>query len=260
MKETNIFVILYDALLNYPKTIRVISYKFRKMLAYAFVLAAIVGIPNFISTIQIFDILETNATAVTDRIPDYELANGKIESSDSESFIYQTDLITYAFDKDDQISSDEVTSNDNLITLENNSDNVTLSFMGQPVAFTYEQLGDSATSDGLKSLVTGMTTLSWGYYPLLFLIVAVSYLLNILIAGLLISLVIGFLPDSTRLRLTFPMRLHLALTSMTMPLIVITVFNLVGMIIPFQFEIMYVFAVFRLWRLLKKVQVIKMNK
>ncbi|MGH2103301.1 DUF1189 family protein, partial [Aerococcus urinaeequi] len=168
---------------------------------------------------------------------------------------------TYAFDPNDEIASQDVaTSQNNLITVENNSDNLTLSFMGQPIAFTYAQLGDTANSDGVKGIIQSMTSLTWAYYPIIFVIVTLSSLLNLVLASLMIALVIGMLPDSTRLRLTFKMRLSLALASLTMPLMVITLFNLFGFYVVYQLEIMYVFALIRLWRLLKKVQVIKMQK
>lgn len=262
MKESNILVILYDALLNYPKIIRVISYNFKRMLVYALLIAGISAIPTFFDTLKVFDLLETNATSIVNQIPDYQVTDGKLATSDDQAaFIFETDLITYAFDPNDEIASQDVTtSQNNLITVENNSDNLTISFMGQPIAFTYTQLGDSANSDGVKGIIQSMSSLTWAYYPIIFIIVALSSLLNLMLAGLMIALVIGMLPDSTRLRLTFKMRFSLALASLTMPLMVITIFNLFGFYVVYQLEIMYVFALIRLWRLLKKVQVIKMQK
>lgn len=262
MKESNILVILYDALLNYPKIIRVISYSFKRMLVYALLISGIAAIPNFMDTLKVFDLLETNASSIVNQIPDYQVTDGNmVVNDDQEAFIFETDLMTYAFDPNDEIASQDVTSGQaKLITVENNTDNLTLSFLGQPIALTYDQLGESADSEGMKGIIQSMTTLTWAYYPIIFIIVTLSSLLNIIIAGLLIALVIGMLPDSTRLRLTFKMRFSLALASLTMPLMVITVFNLFGMYIVYQLEIMYVFALIRLWRLLKKVQVIKMQK
>lgn len=262
MKESNILVILYDALLNYPKIIRVISYSFKKMLVYALLIAGISAIPNFMDTLKVFDLLETNATSIVNQIPAYQVSDGKIVAIENqEAFIFETDLMTYAFDPKDEIANQDLTSDqNNLIIVENNADNLTLSFMGQPIALTYAQLGDSANSDGVKGIIQSMTTLTWAYYPIIFIIVTLTSFLNLGLASLMIALVIGMLPDSTRLRLTFKMRLFLALASLTMPLMVITIFNLFGFYVVYQLEIMYVFALIRLWRLLKKVQVIKMQK
>ncbi len=262
MKESNILVILYDALLNYPKIIRVISYSFKKMLVYALLIAGISAIPNFMDTLKVFDLLETNATSIVNQIPAYQVSDGKIVANENqEAFIFETDLMTYAFDPKNEIANQDLTSDqNNLIIVENNADNLTLSFMGQPIALTYAQLGDSANSDGVKGIIQSMTTLTWAYYPIIFIIVTLTSFLNLGLASLMIALVIGMLPDSTRLRLTFKMRLFLALASLTMPLMVITIFNLFGFYVVYQLEIMYAFALIRLWRLLKKVQVIKMQK
>ncbi|MEY8371262.1 DUF1189 family protein [Aerococcaceae bacterium 50-4] len=262
MKESNILVILYDALLNYPKIIRVISYSFKRMLVYALLISGISAIPNFMDTLKVFDLLETNASSIVNQIPDYQVTEGKIaNSNDQEAFIFETDLITYAFDPKDEMTNQEISSGqNNLITVENNTDNLTLSFIGQPIAFTYAQLGESANSSGVKGIIQSMTTLTWAYYPIIFVIVTLSSLLNLLLASLMIALVIGLLPDSTRLRLTFKMRFSLALASLTMPLMVVTLFNLFGFYVVYQLEIMYIFALIRLWRLLKKVLVIKMKK
>ncbi|MCP6346822.1 DUF1189 family protein, partial [Klebsiella pneumoniae] len=116
-------------------------------------------------------------------------------SDDQAAFIFETDLITYAFDPNDEIASQDVTtSQNNLITVENNSDNLTISFIGQPIAFTYTQLGDSANSDGVKGIIQSMTSLTWAYYPIIFVIVGLSSLLNLMLASLMIALVIGMLP------------------------------------------------------------------
>ena len=262
MKESNILVILYDALLNYPKIIRVISYSFKKMLVYALFIAGISAIPNFMDTLKIFDLLETNTTSIVNQMPAYQVKDGKIVASENQSaFIFETDLITYAFDPKDEIANQDLASNqNNLVIVENNADNLTISFMGQPITLTYAQLGDSANSDGVKGIIQSMTTLTWVHYPIIFIIVTLTSFLNLGLASLMIALVIGMLRDSTRLRLTFKMRLFLALASLTMPLMVITIFNLFAFYVVYQLEIMYVFAVIRLWRLLKKVQVIKMQK
>lgn len=261
MKESNILVIMYDAIINYPKTIRVISYSFKRMLVYALLIAAIAGIPSFMDTLKVFDLLETNAQSVTEQIPEYELADGKISSTDTEAFIFETDLMTYAFDPENKIASQDVSERQgNLITIENSADNVTLAIMGQEIPLAYNQLGESATTQGLKTLILSMATIGWQHYPIIFIIVALSNLLNILLAALMISLVIGLLPDSTRLQLKFKMRFNLALAAITMPLIVIALFNLFGFYVVYQLEIMYVFALIRLWRLLKNVQVIKIKK
>lgn len=261
MKETNLLVILYDAIVNYPKTIRVIAYSYKRMFAYTLLLVSLASIPNFLDTLQVFDLLASNGQSVANQIPAYEIADGKMTASGTEPFIFKTDLMTYAYDPDNQITTDQVTSgNGSLITLENNTDNVTLTIMGQAMAFTYDQLADSASSEGLKAIVIAMTTLSLAYYPLVFIMVVLGNLFNILLAAIMIAIIIGLLPDAIRLRLKFKMRLHLAIVAITMPLIVITVCNLFGLYAIYQLELMYLFALVRIWQLLKKVQVIKIPK
>jgi len=261
MKETNLLVILYDAIVNYPKTILVIAYSYKRMFAYTLVLVVLASIPNFLDTLKVFELMATNGQSIANQIPAYEVTDGKMTASGTDGFIYKTDLMTYAYDPDNSITTDEVTTgNGTLITLENNTDNVTLTIMGQAMVFTYDQLASSGTSEGLKTVVTAMSTLNLAYYPLVFIMVAIGNLFNILLAAVMIALVIGLLPDAIRLRLKFKMRLHLAIVSITMPLLVITICNLFGLYAIYQLELMYLFALVRIWLLLKKVTVIKIPK
>lgn len=250
-----------DSLINFNTTIRAINLKTRQRLAYMILLAAISSLPAFVQSIQLIEIISANGQAVSQAIPEFTIENGKLTSANQEPFIYETDFLIYAYDPKGEIDFNEVTSSNQFgIALETNPDNHLVSIVGQDFTFPHNELNNGFNQDDLSALVTDSTSAMWWVYPAMFIFLSLSGTIYIAILGVMIALFTSIIVAQKGLPMFFVERFNLALPAMTIPIIGVSLLALFGYIVPYQFEVIAVLSLIRLYSMIRHTKVITVNK
>lgn len=250
-----------DSLINFNTTIRAINLKTSQRLVYMFLLAAILAVPYMIQSIHVAEVISANGKAVAQVIPDFTLADGKLQSATQEPFIYETDYLTYAYDPQGEIDFNEVAGfNPVGFALETNPDNHSLSVLGRTFYFPHSEAVSGFNQQTLKILITDTTNINWQIFPLMFLTLALTMMAYVALLGVVIALFTSFITANKGLPIFFTERFNLALSAMTFPVIGLTLLQLFGYLVPFHFEIIVAYSLIRLYAMIRHTKVITINK
>ena len=253
-----VFKIFKDAVLNKSDAVRGIFLKGGQVFLYLVILATLMAIPQTIIAGKLVSTLTTNFETVANNIPEYTLTDNQLDKDSGEAKVVNTDFIVYSFDPNDDVSTSELKDlNTNGLIIENQKDQLYLAVNNQDYHIKYS---DGLNASVQKSLFNNMGQFQFLTYPITFIGIMIGQLVMLSFLQLMIALLCGFSKHSQRLKLTLGNRFRLGILQNTLPILVITVINLLPLNLPFQFEILLIAGVIRTVKVMKNIQVIKYKK
>ena len=250
-----VFKIFKDAVLNKSDAVRGIFLKGGQVFLYLVILATLMAIPQTIIAGKLVSTLTTNFETVANNIPEYILTDNQLDKDSGEAKVVNTDFIVYSFDPNDDVSTSELKDlNTNGLIIENQKDQLYLAVNNQDYHIKYS---DGLNASVQKSLFNNMGQFQFLTYPITFIGIMIGQLVMLSFLQLMIALLCGFSKHSQRLKLTLGNRFRLGILQNTLPILVITVINLLPLNLPFQFEILLIAGVIRTVKVMKNIKVIK---
>lgn len=247
------------------RTLPALTMKLGKKIAYLALLSLVTTAALFVNILPVMELIENNGEQVAQSIPAFEMEDGQITQSESEGFVNKTDLITFAFDPNDKISAQEMQSIEQKpkLIIHAQKDHVTIGALNQDYQVAYQDLGSQGqalTQANSQALIRQLTQISGLTLVLLFASLYLSSFFYLAFLALIISFIAQILSLGTTLKLNFAHHFNLGLFSMTQPLVVFSLVNLLGIMIPFQSELIILLALLRFWIMTLRTHVVQLSE
>lgn len=201
--------------------------------------------------------LRQDGAELAETIPPFTIGDNQLNAADDqESYVHQTNSFLLFFDPNGVIQTEEIDSNlDRLnvpIGIGLMQDEFYLSVTGRSIPLSYEQL-DGVTDETFTALLSQIGRLS----PLVILFTFIAgYLasgLVLLYEWLIVSLFANIIVTLLRLRFPFRKNARMALLSLSIPTLALSLIEAFGYTVPFAFELKLGFALYFLFTSLKAV-------
>ncbi|WP_423189203.1 DUF1189 family protein [Alkalibacterium sp. f15] len=224
----------------------------RKHLFYYFsILALIITLSLTSVLLSVMGSLREDGQEITEMLPVFEIRDSElVVESEVDSYIHQTDSFLFFFDPNDSIKVEEIDTNIERLNVPIGvglmNDQFYLNILGRGLPVSYEQLSGFNDTQ-FKEIFSGMGRFS---PVVLFIIFVITYLassFSLLYEWLIVSLFANILKTISRVTLPFKKVARMALVALSVPTIVIAVFEGLGFFLPFVFEIKLGFALYFLY-------------
>ncbi|MDO4670498.1 MAG: DUF1189 family protein [Aerococcus sp.] len=249
--------LFYDSLVHYAETLRAFYLNLRQRLGYFLLLSIVCVLPILYPMTSALNLWENNRETIIQSIPDFTVENNQLKANDdTKPFINKTDMLVYAYDPNDQLSDEELTRSTPIgFYFKTGKTAFTLSVLGQTEHFPYDgRQGDSAAQ---RHFIRSVTTLP---HPLIYLSAFLTVVITLLIAALLLSVVVSFMPLAIKLELNFGRKFNLALMAMTLPVVVIAILSIMmPALLLSSVPLIVLVGGFRLFYLSRHVRVVPLD-
>lgn len=242
--RTHLTTYIKSALFNPKNIYQAKNMNKRQSIRYFLFIVLIIFVSLLGMIFPVFTQLSDDSQEIAEQIPEFTVENGQLETS-GDSYIHLTNSFTFFFDPDDEISQRTIEQNINLqsspIALGILTDEIYFNFNGDEQSISYEQFGDF--DDNLVrelfnqfsnfSIVTILIVVA-----ILFLLTAFVFLwefIPIVIFAYMIALF-------ARERIRFLDTAKITAVATTLPTLLFSIINLFGVIIPFQYELRFIFT------------------
>ncbi|MCC5890373.1 MAG: DUF1189 domain-containing protein [Alkalibacterium sp.] len=229
----------------------------KQILGFFAVLALILTFSMTSMLINVLSTLQEDGTEIAEQIPEFTITDNRlVTDDDQESYVHQTNSFLFFFDPNGSIETSEIDANLNRLNVPIGiglmQDEFYLNVTGRSLPVTYDQL-DGFTHTTFINLMSQIGNLS----PLVLLFIfAVAYLassLSLLYEWLILSLFTNILVTLFRLKFTFRKNARMALVSLSIPTLSISLIEAFGYFVPFAFELKVGFALYFLFTSLKAI-------
>lgn len=211
---------------------------FGKIIVYLLLLSLISAIPITIQALQIFSDIQSDAQKIAQKIPDFTIKNGKMQTENKKGFIYQTNSIVFTFDPAGKRTAKEVSEDrvGNILSVGLLDDELVLSVPGNgmvssltgtdPIELSYkdEQLA-GLSGNNLRSELDQNQLPWWSFLLVLFVSLYPSFL-NLTLIFLIITIIGLFYSRMRRSPNHFLDNLKIMIGSATLPIIIGTIITL----------------------------------
>ncbi|AMB94603.1 DUF1189 domain-containing protein [Aerococcus sanguinicola] len=247
------------------RTIPALTMKLGKKIAYLALLTLVSAAALFANIFPVLELIEDNGEQVAQSIPAFQVKDGEISQSESDGFVNKTDLITFAYDPKNQISDQEMQNIEKKpkLVIHAQKDQVTIAALNQNYQLPYQDLagqGKDLNQANSQALIRQLTQVTGLTMVLLFASLYISSFFYVAFLALMISLIAQILKLGRPLHLNFADRFNLGLFSMTQSLVVFSLLNLLGLMVPFQSELIILLALFRFWIMTLRTHVVKLSE
>lgn len=185
-----------------------------------------------------FDTLSEDYQEIQSSIPDYELVDGKLESTE-ESYIYQTDSLVFYFDPENKIETSLIDKNMEKqqapISAALHEKEIYLNILGQSRSLQYADF--DLKSQDLKAIINLENFSNPLYFMIIIAILLIFNLFLYLMQLFSISIFANFISFILRSKLTFFQNAKIALIASIIPSILIAVLTAFNLSISYQYEI-----------------------
>lgn len=192
----------------------------------------------------VFTQLSDDSQEIADQIPEFTVENGQLETSE-DSYIHLTDSFTFFFDPSDEISQRTIEQNLSLqsspIALGILTDEIYFNFNGNEQSISYDQFGNF-DDNSIRELFNQFSSFSIVsiliVLAILFLLTSFVFLwefIPIVIFAYMIALF-------SRNRIRFFDSAKMVAVAITLPTLLFSIINLFGIVIPFQYELRFIFT------------------
>jgi len=216
----------------------------RKSIGYFFFIILIIFISLLGMIFPIFTQLSDDSQEITERLPEFTVENGQLETSE-DSYIHSTDSFLFFFDPNNEIDQSSIEQNFSLqstpIAFGVLDDRIYLNVNGNEQNFSYNQTGDfdDTLVRGVFEQFSNFSTLSiLIVLAIMFLLTTFSYLWEFIPLVIFAYMIALF----ARYRLRFLDTAKIAIVATTLPTLLLSIINLVGINIPYQYELRFVFT------------------
>ncbi|MFO8069515.1 MAG: DUF1189 domain-containing protein [Alkalibacterium sp.] len=228
----------------------------RKHLFYYFSLLALIITFSMASILlSVMGSLRVDGQEITETLPVFEIRDNElVVETDEDSYIHQTDSFLFFFDPNGSIKIEEIDNNIERLNVPIGvglmEDQFYLNVLGQGLPLSYEQLNGFDDTQ-FKEVFSQLGRFSPVVLLSIFLVTYLASGLSLLYEWLIVALFANVLKTLTRVTLPFKKLARMALVALSVPTIVIAVFEAFGFFLPFVFEIKLGFALYFLYSSLK---------
>ena len=178
---------------------------------------------------------------VKESIPEFELADNKLES-DANSYIYQTDSLILYFDSEDQIDTETINRNMNATSVPLSvgllHDEIYLNMIGQDYSIQYSSL-DHFTTEDLKNIIYSVGDVSPGMIIFFVFFLLIFNLFLFVFQFFPLALFANLISVYRRTTLRFGQSAKIALLATLVPTLTVSLINAFISPITFQFEVIF---------------------
>ncbi len=248
--------------LNPTQLIKARQMNRKQVFAYFALLAFIVTLSLTSIFTTIMSGLREDGQEIATRIPAFEIVDGSLVTEESqESYIHQTNSFLFFFDPNGDIAPEEIDSNlERLnvpigVALLENSMYLAIpaaGMSGRQLPFTYDQL-DGFNNERLSQLFIQIGTISPIVLLLIFLIGYVASMFTLAYNWLILALFANVIALLLRVNSPFRKNARMALLSLSIPTLAISVIEAFGFYLPFSFEFKLLFGIFFLYQSFKEI-------
>ncbi len=192
-----------------------------------------------------FDALSKDYDEVVSFMPDFELIDGQLESTE-ESYIYQTDNIIFYFDPQDKIETTLIDKNMKLqtapISIGLMDQDIYINMLGVSQSYAYSDL--SLTTNGLQTIISLDAFYPPLFYAVLLLVTLIFSLFLYSMQLLSISIFANLISVIGKTGLKFFQNAKIALLASIIPFSVFAVINALQISVIYQYEIISIASLF----------------
>jgi len=216
----------------------------RKSIGYFFIIVLIVFISLLGMIFPIFTQLSEDSQEITERLPEFTVENGELETSE-DSYIHLTDSFTFFFDSNNEIEQSTIEQNLNLqaapIAFGVLNDRIYLNINGNEQNFSYDQIGDF-DDDLVREVFEQFSNFSilsiLIVLAIMFLLTIFTYLWEFIPIVIFVYMIALFANH----RLRFLDSAKVAIVATTLPTLLLSIMSLVGINVPYQYELRLIFT------------------
>lgn len=229
----------------------------KQVLAYFALLTLILTFSMTSLLTNVMTNLRQDGSEIAETIPPFTVENNQLNTAeDQESYVHQTNSFLFFFDPNGNIQTEEIDSNlDRLnvpIGIGLMQDEFYLNVTGRTIPVSYEQL-DGVDQDTFVQLLSQIGRLSPLVILLVFIIAYFASGLVLLYEWLIIALFTNILVTLLRIKSPFRKNARMALVSLSIPTLALSIIEAFGYIVPFAFELKLGFTIYFLYTSLKAV-------
>lgn len=243
--------------------VRVRSMTRKQLLAYFALLTFILTFSMTSVLTNVMTNLQEDGSEIAETIPPFTIENNQlIAEEDQESYVHQTNSFLLFFDPNGAIQTEEIDTNLERLNVPIGiglmQDEFYLNVTGQTIPVSYEQL-DGVDQDRFIDLLSQIGSLSPLVILLMFIVAYLASGFVLLYEWLIVALFANILVTLLRLRSPFKKNARMALVSLSIPTLLLSIIEAFGYIVPFAFELKLGFTIYFLFTSLKTLVPVKKN-
>lgn len=221
---------------------------FKQTLASYSLIICLLSLSLLTQVLPMFRQFQADQQEIMIQLPSFEVSNGLLHSQ-NESYIHQTESTLFAFDPHQDLQADDL---DQITKLSSAplgyallNERFIVYLYGFQEEFAYDQF-DDFTSESLR---TGIGELiNFSVFTLLMLLVStiVVVFINFFFDFLLLSAFLYFLTKVlffNQLKLSYKQVIKISIMSSILPILVVTVANILGLTTDFQVQLRHLFTI-----------------
>ncbi|GAA0482277.1 DUF1189 domain-containing protein [Alkalibacterium indicireducens] len=243
--------------LNPKKLVQAKNMTRKQVLAYFTFLTLILTLSLASLLSNVMGNLQNDGTEIAETLPTFTIEDGQLQTeADQETYVHQTNLFLFFFDPNGAIETNEIDANLERLNVPIGiglmQDEFYMNVTGRSLPVSYEQL-DGLDDTYLRTTFQQIGRLSPLVLVLIFLIAYFASAFVLLYEWLIVSLFANILVTLFRLRFKFRKNARMALVSLSVPTLLLSILEGIGLAVPFAFELKLGFALYFLFTSLKAV-------
>lgn len=227
----------------------------KQVIGFFSILALILTFSMTSMLINVLTTLQEDSSEIAAQIPEFTITDSQlVVADDQESYVHQTNSFLFFFDPNGSIETAEIDANLNRLNVPIGiglmQDEFYLNITGRSIPLNYDQL-DGFTDNALVTLMNQIGNLS----PLVLIFVFITAYLassfSLLYDWLILALFTNILVTLLRLNIPFKKNARMALVSLSIPTLALSLVEAFGYFVPFSFELKLGFSIYFLYTSLK---------
>lgn len=227
----------------------------KQVIAFFGVLALILTFSMTSMLINVLSSLQEDGSEIAAQLPEFTITDNQlVAADDQESYVHQTNSFLFFFDPNGSIETSEIDANLNRLNVPIGiglmQDEFYLNITGRSIPVTYDQL-DGFTDTAFITLMSQLGNLSPLVLLFVFLTAYLASSFSLLYDWLILSLFTNIIVTLLRMRIPFKKNARMALVSLSIPTLALSLVEAFGFYVPFAFELKLGFAIYFLYTSLK---------
>lgn len=227
----------------------------KQVVGFFAVLALILTFSMTSMLINVLSSLQEDGSEIAAQIPEFTITDNRLVADEGqESYVHQTNSFLFFFDPNGSIDTSEIDSNLNRLNVPIGiglmEDEFYLNVTGRSLPVTYDQL-DGFTHTSFITIMNQIGNLSPLVLLFIFVVAYLASSFSLLYDWLILSLFTNIIVTLLRMRIPFKKNARMALVSLSIPTLALSLIEAFGFFVPFSFELKLGFAIYFLYTSLK---------
>lgn len=229
----------------------------KQMLGYFALLALLITLSMTAVLTSVMTNLRDDGQEIAENIPAFEIENSEFVTDNQESYIHQTNTFLFFFDPNGEISLEEVESNVERLSVPVGvallEDGFYLNVTGRTLPLPYDQL-EGFNQESLVRLFQQLGTFSPLVLLFTFIVGFIASSFSLAYEWLIVALFANIIATLQRIRSPFRKNARVALVSLSIPTLVISVIEAFGYFVPLAFELKLAFSIYFIYTSFKSLR------